>query len=195
MTVLEGMHSHLESRPRSNPYNTPPPFPRWHLAWLKSVGVRLRAPVFGAVCPTRRKRVLVLASTSFIFVRFPRFFFQLFFGDFFTQELVRGHSFSNNFSRAIHWIQARIALLSPRQVPAKGKAGSFPYSIARLIPHLAKDEFQRKTLVPLLISDRMGVKIYDDFFNDQPWPLYTLITRVRRIPGSNLRNVSFSVNR
>ena len=93
-------------------------------------GVWMRLPVSGTVCPTRRRHVLALASTTFVFFAFLvfNFFLSMFFDCFFffTQETARGPSFINNLSSEIHRIQARIALLSPPgPTPSRGEGCYF----------------------------------------------------------------------
>ena len=92
---------------------------RWLLLWWQSLGVRIRPPVSGAVCPTRTK---TCTGVCLDFCRFRIFRGSFFFGSLcfsniflgtFAQEAAKGPSLINNFSSAIYRIRARIALLSP----------------------------------------------------------------------------------
>ena len=132
ITTFEEMHSHLKARGSSFPSASRPIHRFLPSSFDDSCcngSVRLRPSVSGAVCPSGQRHVLVFASTFFVFPQVSFFFFCIcfsndFFGAFYLGGTKRS-SLINNFSSAICWIRARIALLSP---PSPSQGGVNPFS-------------------------------------------------------------------
>ena len=149
------MHPHLEARGRSFPAASRPNhrFPPSSLDGPCCDGSRSACgyarPCLAPFALQERRHVLVFAldfsrfSPGFFF--FSVYVFRMFFFGTFAQEAAKRPSLINNFSSAIYWIRARIALLSFAQSQPKGKA--------RIMFHI-----QFKTFPPIEQNTNISIK-------------------------------------